>query len=348
MKPIFLLLAIFFAAGPASAQTDKLSNILNRFPDSDTNKDGILSREEAATFFRKRRESMNRPATRGRNEIPEPSHANVPYGDHEKQAFDIWQVEDAKSPTPLVVFIHGGGFRSGDKTKVSAAFIDKCLKAGVAFAAMNYRLSDIGPYPMMMEDCARGLQTIRHRALEWNLDPDKVACYGGSAGAGISLWLGFHEDLADPESEDPVSRQSTRISAVGTMNGQSTYDINVFREWFAAPDLQPGPALPAFYGVTSEEDWNSDRVKALMVDASSITHLSKDDVPVYMIYSRPNTTVTADTNSSIWVHHVKLGLNLQQAMQKLELECIVRGTDVIPEHDPYGSLEDFLIHKVNE
>lgn len=363
MKPTLYLLVFlsFILSDPGFCQNagaenranpqERLADILKKFPESDANKDGTLTREEAVAFFRKRRENSGggerpeKPGATRRGGI-EPSHADVSYGDHEKQAFDIWLVPDAKEPTPLVVFIHGGGFRSGDKSAVPPTVIDKYLKAGVAFAALNYRLSDVGPYPIMMNDAARGIQTIRHRAAEWNLDPEKVACYGGSAGAGISLWLGFHEDLADPASEDPISRQSTRIVAAGTMNGQSTYDLNDFREWFGVPDLESGPALPAFYDIESEADWESNRVKKLMVDASSINHLTEDDVPVYMIYSRPNTTVTVETDSSVWVHHVKLGLKLQEAMEKLELECTVSGPDVIPENDPYGSLEDFLIEKL--
>ncbi len=278
---------------------------------------------------------------------PKPTHANVSYGDYEKQAFDIWLVPNATEPTPMVIFIHGGGFRSGDKSMAPPGVIDQYLKAGIAYVALNYRLSDVGPYPMMMHDAARSLQTIRHRATEWNLDPKKVACYGGSAGAGISLWLGFHEDLADPDRKDLIARQSTRITAAGTLNGQSTYDIRTFREWFGVPDLQHGPALPAFYAVESDADWTSERVKKLMTEASSITHLTKkDDVPVYMIYGRPNTVVTAKTGSSEWVHHVKLGLKLQEAMQQVDLECIVTGKDVKPKNDPYGSLEAFLIAKL--
>ncbi len=350
----FILLILFvcdlgFSQEPETKKqlspNERLAGILKKFPQSDANKDGSLSREEAVAFFRKRREGMEKPNNKRRGGA-EPSHADIAYGDHEKQAFDIWLVPDATEPTPLVIFIHGGGFRSGDKSAAPPSVVDKYLKSGVAFAAMNYRLSDVGPYPIMMNDAARGLQTIRHRAAGWNIDPERIACYGGSAGAGISLWLGFHEDLADPDSDDPISRQSTRIVAAGTMNGQSTYDINVFREWFGVPDMEPGPALPAFYGIESESDWESDSVKSLMVDASSINHLTKDDVPVYMIYSRPNTIVTVETGSSEWVHHVKLGLRLQEAMNKFDLECIVTGPDVIPEDDPYGSLEEFLIEKV--
>lgn len=325
---------------------ERLKSALKRFPESDANQDGVLTQSEALAFFRSRREQMGSKGAPGRRDAIEPTHADVRYGNHEKQTFDLWLVPDTAQPTPLVLFIHGGGFRSGDKGAAPAEVIKKYLSEGIAFAAMNYRLSDVGPYPIMMEDCARGLQTIRHRAAEWNIDPKKIASYGGSAGAGISLWLGFHDDLADPKSEDPIARESTRVSAVGSMNGQSTYDLNDFREWFELPNLQPGPALPAFYGIESDADWESERVRKLMLDASSINHLTGDDVPVYMIYSRPNTTVTEETSSSEWVHHVKLGLKLQEAMNDLDLECIVRGPDVAPEEDPYGSLEDFLIRKL--
>jgi len=357
MKKSLAFLSVFLSfafvhekcMGQGAAAEDRLPQILERFPESDANKDGTLTREEAADFFRKRRGKggMDKPGV-GRKPGIAPTHADVRYGDHSKQAFDIWLVPDAAEPTPLVLFIHGGGFRSGDKSGAAKPIIEKCLEAGVAFAALNYRLSDVGPYPIMMEDAARGLQTIRHRAGEWNIDPEKIAAYGGSAGAGISLWLAFHDDLAEPESEVPVSRQSTRLIAAGTMNGQSTYDLRDFREWFGLPDLESGPALPLFYDVKSPEDWESERVQKLMKEASPINHLTKDDVPVYMIYSRPNSTVTAETESPVWVHHVQLGLKLQSEMKKEGLQCIVKGPDVIPGKDPFGSVEDFLIQKLKQ
>ncbi|MEM7558233.1 MAG: alpha/beta hydrolase, partial [Planctomycetota bacterium] len=195
-------------------------------------------------------------------------------------------------------------------------------KAGIAFASMNYRLSDVGPYPIMMQDCARGLQTIRHHAKKWNVNPKQIGCYGSSAGAGISLWLAFHDDLADPESEDSIARQSTRIVAAVTSNGQSTYDLRTYREWFGLPDLKAHEAMYPLYGVKQESDWESKRVQELMAAASPITHLSADDkVPVYMSYSRPNSKVDATTDQSVWVHHYRLGEKLQEAMQQLGLEC---------------------------
>jgi len=329
----------------------RLKQFLARFPESDANKDGILTREEVNAFNARRRSESPvasvEPGARPRQQagVP-PTHADFAYGAHPRQIFDIWlaQSKDGK-PAPLVIHIHGGGFRGGDK-RVPPGTAQRYLEKGVSFASINYRLSDVGPYPIMMEDAARCLQTIRHRAREWNLDPKRVACYGGSAGAGISLWLGFHDDLADPDSKDPIARESTRIVAAGATNGQSTYDLHTFREWFGIPKLKPHEALIPLFAVKEEADWESDRVKKLMAEASPITHLTRDDVPVYMSYGQGNLPVGEHTAPGTWVHHVRLGLKLQEAMKAIGLECLVKS----PEHaeTAYGSLENFLITKVNE
>ena len=356
MKTPLILLAVLaigaplaVAQNPQSQQrpdlAEKLKQFLQRFPKSDANQDGTLTREEVRAFNEERRRNQPNNDARQPNR-PAPTHPDILYGEHEKQRFDLWPVEGAEKPTPLAIFIHGGGFRGGDKRAFSPGALKLFHEEGIAFASMNYRLSDVGPYPIMMRDAARGLQTIRHRAKEWNIDPRKLACYGGSAGAGISLRLGFHDDLADPESEDPIARQSTRIVAAASSNGQSTYDMFTYREWFGVPDLPLHDALPPFYGLKSEADLQREDVRKLMADASPITHLTKDDVPVYMVYGRGNEPVNASTSQGAWVHHVLLGLKLQEAMTALGLECHVRA----PGHpeSKYGSVERFIAAKLKE
>jgi acetyl esterase len=152
-----------------------------------------------------------------------PDVANERYGPHERNVFDLWKAKTTR-PSPLVIHIHGGGFTAGDKSVVPQALLNECLKRGIAVATINYRYSTIAPYPAPMADGARALQYIRMRAKEWNINPKAVACTGGSAGAGISLWIGFRDDMAQPSSDDPVLRQSTRISVVGVTNAQTSYD----------------------------------------------------------------------------------------------------------------------------
>lgn len=321
----------------------RMERTLKRLPLADANRDGILTSQELRTYL-----ANNPQATRNRNSTNRKVNAPLPdiaYGDHERQRFDLWPLPDAEKPAPLVVFIHGGGFRGGDKSLAQASTIEACQKAGIAFATVNYRLSNSGTYPIMMNDAARAIQTIRHRAEEWNIDPERIICFGGSAGAGISLWLAFHDDLADPDSDDPIAHESTRILAAAALNGQPAYDIHKFRDWFGVHDLQVGRGLPPFLGIEDLSEFDDPRIRAMMQDASPITHLSEDDTAeVYMFYSRPYTEVTEETDSAVWVHHVLLGLKLQEAMQELGLKCTVTAPDMQDEL-PYESLEDFLIEK---
>lgn len=345
---IVLLPAIALAQdGPERpSEGQRLAEFLKRFPTSDADKDGTLTREEVQEFNKKRREASD-GNQRPNRERPKPTAADVEYGKHQRQRFDIWAVPNAKQPTPLVIFIHGGGFRGGDKKAFNPALVEYYHQNGIAFAAMNYRLSDVGPYPIMMEDCARGLQTIRHRAAEWNINPKKIGSFGGSAGAGISLWLAFHDDLAKPDSKDPVARQSTRLTAAGTSGGQSTYDMRTFRKWFGVPDLEPHSALLTFYAVKNEDDWTSKRVIGLMEAASAINHLSKDDnAPVYMTYNRGDVPITKESDANVWVHHYRLGLKLQEAMKKLDKECHVTHQKQSKRELKYANMQEFFVDKL--
>src|SRR4029077_2521824 len=105
------------------------------------------------------------------------------------------------------VFIHGGGFRGGDKSNLSAELLTGCLANGLSVMAVNYRLSPEVHYPAHYHDCARAIQFARSKAGEWNLDAKRVGATGGSAGACTSLWLGVHPDPADPQSRGPIAHE---------------------------------------------------------------------------------------------------------------------------------------------
>ena len=139
---------------------------------------------------------------------PAPDAAELRYGPHARNVMDLWLTGGAR-PAPFVIYYHGGGFRQGDKSSIGAPLLRKLLASGVSVAAANYRLSDSAPYPAQMLDAARALQFLREHAARYGLDPRRAGATGGSAGAGISLWLAFHDDLADPASPDTVARQST-------------------------------------------------------------------------------------------------------------------------------------------
>jgi acetyl esterase len=148
-----------------------------------------------------------------------PTHVDVKYGPHDRNVMDVWLASSDK-PTPVLVSIHGGAFRHGDKS-VSKGVLKGCLASGISVVAITYRFSDKAIAPAQHMDAARAIQFIRHNAKKWNLDPSRMAAMGGSAGAGISMWLGFHDDLADPDNEDPILRQSTRLTCMAALADRS-------------------------------------------------------------------------------------------------------------------------------
>jgi acetyl esterase len=256
-----------------------------------------------------------------RAERPEPDVANHPYGPHARNVFDLWLAK-SDQPTPLVVYIHGGGFRGGDKRSLNAQMLKLCLDAGISVAAVNYRLSPEVHFPAHYLDCARAIQTLRAKAKDWNLDPKRVAATGGSAGAGTSLWIGFHDDLADKKSDDPIARQTTRLTCMAVTGAQSSYDPRVIKEWVGGR-AHEHPALVGFFGIKDGND-NSPVILKRFEDASAINHLTRDDPPVWMFYTEgPEPMKTTDPPGA-GIHHINFGFRLKERMDKLGLECTVR------------------------
>ena len=267
-----------------------------------------------------------------------PTHPDVKYGPHRRNVMDIWLAK-SDQPTPVLVSIHGGGFRGGNKS-VSGGILKACLESGISVVAITYRLSDEAIAPAQFLDSARAIQFIRHNAKEWNLDPTRIAATGGSAGAGISLWLGFHEDLADPDNEDPVLRQSTRLTCMAVYNGQTSYDPRFIRELFPGTDTYKESALAQLFGVDLNKlDELPEEKYRLFEEVSAMPHLTKDDAPAALFYaSKLDTPITSQ---GIGIHHPRFGKALKEKMDELDIECEVHTG--IPRGDEWTKLTvDFV------
>lgn len=307
-------------AGEASSKSnDRLKRLLERFPRADLNGDGVLTASEARRAWQQRQQQggagKQKPA-RG----PKPTAENVSYGAHERNVLDFWKAE-SETPSPVVVFIHGGGFRGGDKAKCRGSkLIPWCLEAGVSFAALNYRFRKHAPVQDIVRDCARAIQFLRTKAAEWNIDPKRIASYGGSAGAGTSLWLAFHDDLADPESQDPVLRQSSRLACAGSLNGQATYDL---RRWEKVLGPPPGgmarsdAELLGFYGFKDKAEMETPEGDKIMKDMDMLGLLTDDDPPVFLSSGQPNTE---PKNRGHYVHHPRHSIAVHTRCQELKIE----------------------------
>jgi acetyl esterase/lipase len=240
--------------------------------------------------------------------LPEPTHANVPYGPHARNVLDVW-LAPSDAPTPLLVHIHGGGWIRGDKG-VNPETLKFMLGHGVSVAAITYRYSTIAPLPAPVLDAARAIQFLRSKAGEWKLDKTRVAAFGESAGACTSLWLNYHDDLADPKSDDPVARESTRLSGAWGVAGQTSIDPKVIVDW-VGEQVMNHPMIHKAVGARDKDDALAryEEFKALFHEFSAYNHVDKTDPPALLTYGKPTALPAPDKDSAI--HHAAFGEKLK-------------------------------------
>lgn len=272
-------------------------------------------------------------------ELPKADIANEKYGQFERNVFDLWKPKSDK-PTPLVIYIHGGGFVNGSKENLSANLLAQLLKNGLAVMAINYRLLPDTHYPDNYMDCVHAIQYARYNAKEWNIDKTKVAATGSSAGALTSLWIGFHEDLADANNADPILRESSRLKVLAVFSAQTTIVPEVVRVRIGEAVMKHNFVKGVFFGITPEQA-NTPEGQKLFKDASPITYLTKDDPPVWAMYSVPDKPLTNESSVSDAIHHPNFGKILKEEMDKLGIECKLRHKD--DGQNVNGDLTNFLL-----
>jgi acetyl esterase/lipase len=279
-----------------------------------------------------------------------PTAANVSYGKHPKQVVDFYQAE-SKEPTPLVLNIHGGGWGGGSKESVAP---DTYLRAGISVVSVEYRLLKeatadgvVPPVKGPLGDAARALQFVRSKAKEWNLDTTKIVATGSSAGACTSLWLAFHDDLADPKSDDPVARESTRLSLVAVGGAQTSLDPQQLKEWTPnsfygghAFGFQPDPK-----NKRSQFDvFLAEREKILpwIKEYSPYELVTNDDPPVALFYGTPPEMGKDQKDPT---HSTNFGLALQEKCKSVGVDCrlIYPGST----DDEFPVVHKFILAKLN-
>jgi len=283
------------------------------------------------------------PALSGAADLPtKPTHADVSYGPHAADVLDFWQAE-GEGPRPLLIYIHGGGWIGGDK-KQSLDRITPFLERGISYAAVNYRLTGEAPLPAPVHDAARAVQFIRTKAKEWNIRTDRIALTGGSAGACTSMWLLLHDDLADPNAEDPVLRESTRVAAAAVAAGQTSIDPKVIEPWLG-PNVLKHRMINMAVGEPTIEGAlaNYEQHKALYVEFSPYNHVSKDDPPLLMTYGGNMTLPSQDAGHGI--HHPVYGVKLKEKSDSVGHECHLLIPNVSTS-EQYGSANEFLFDKL--
>ncbi len=323
LRLLFLLGLLPLTLPAQDAQTtQRLAEALKRFPEADLNQDGQLSLQEGMALLKQRR---GKPAAKG-GKTPAPSLADQAYGPHERHRLDFWKAPNvsATGPVPVVVFIHGGGFVGGDKTQMAATpHLPQLLQKGVSCASINYRFRQHAPIQEILRDTARAVQFIRHKAAEWGVDKARIAAFGSSAGAGSSLWLNCRDDLARPDSSDPVLRESSRVIACVINATQATYDLTRWESFLGPANpawMHSEQEGPAFYGFQSMDDFATDAGRQVLRECDMLGWISPDDGPVFATVRLPDGPIK-DRNH--WLHHPKHAEEIQKGCTAAMIECVV-------------------------
>ena len=288
---------------------------------------------------------------RAKTRVParRPTLANVAYGKHERQVLDFYKAESLK-PTPLLFFIHGGGWVAGDKSGVGE--LEKCLAAGISVVSINYRYSwqaqlmgVMPPVEWPLADAARALQFVRSKAAEWNIDKDRIGASGGSAGACSSLYLAYHSDMADPSSSDPIARESTRLKCAAVSGAQTSLDPLQLKEW--TPNSRYGGHAFGFMDPKNLKSRDTqfaefyakrDSVLKWIKLYSPFDHVSKDDPSVYLLYTSAPGIGKPQGDPT---HTSNYGVKLQERCKEVGIGCelVYPGAPEVK----HPAIADFLI-----
>jgi acetyl esterase/lipase len=217
-----------------------------------------------------------------------PSISDVVYAEATDQelALDVYLPKSPAAEIPALIYVHGGGWQSGDKSAVPEFLRKSLLDAGIALVSVNYRFTTSDFFPAQVEDVTRAVQFVRLFAKDWGLREDRIALMGISAGAHLALWVGLHDDQANPRSKDPAERRSSRVSAIVNYYGPTNFHLlktieHTYPAYVQLFGLDPGDSA----SLVADE-----RLTA----ASPITYVSAGDPPVLTFHGLDDKTVPVE------------------------------------------------------
>jgi hypothetical protein len=298
---------------------------------------------------------------------------DIAYDTKARTQFDIW-LPNSNTPTGLVIYVHGGGFTSGDKDFVYAVQsggawdfptdIRYLLQNNIAFATIRYTyLNNTGETEGVkkpMSDVRRALQYIRSRATDFNIDKNKIVLAGNSAGAGTSLWIAFNNDFANSQNSDPVLRESSRVKGVVARETQASYNIedvwvnNVFVDynvtWSQILANETGN-IQKIYGVSSNAQYESATIDTYRAEVDMLSLMSVDDPEIWINNTlRDVVNPYNPYNQDIPSHHAFHARELKKRADVIGVKNITYygKNPIIFNHPSNETWTQFCKRKINE
>jgi pectinesterase len=205
---------------------------------------------------------------------------DITYVRHGERALQLdlyLPVRPGAAPAPGIVFVHGGGWRSGVRANFAPMAI-RMAERGYAAATISYRLSPEAPYPAAIHDAKAAVRWMRANAARYGIDPDRIAIGGGSAGGQIASLVGVTGGLARFDPDAVPGAASSAVQAIVNIDGLSDFSSEAARRYEDDPAKQPSSAGAWFGGRYAEK-------AALWREASPTFYVGAGTPPILFIGS---------------------------------------------------------------
>lgn len=230
------------------------------------------------------------------------SYAN---NDNPRQALDLYLPKKPTSgqPLPVIAFIHGGAWRAGDKRSGLWRLRPFIASGNYAGMSIGYRLTNEAQWPSQIHDCKAAIRWIRANAQKYNLNPDKIAVWGTSAGGHLVAMLGTTGEVKELEGTIGTHlNHSSRVNAVVNFFGPA--EILTMGDHPSSIDHNaPGSPESLLIGGPILE--NQDKARS----ASPITHITKDAPPTLNIHGTADALVPYQQSVSFNQKLVEAGVS---------------------------------------
>jgi acetyl esterase/lipase len=217
---------------------------------------------------------------------------NIAYAGDELNShkLDLHIPNGVAGPLPVVIWIHGGGWQSGDKNLNNNSFQLRYARNGYVVASLNYRLSGEAIYPAQIHDCKAAIRWLRANAAQYNLDTTRFGVWGSSAGGHLAALLGTTGDVADLE---------------GTVGGNTQYSsrVQAVVDWYGPTDFLQMDSQALAQGCAASNHNSATSAESLLVGcpiqtcpdaaqrANPLTFLTPDDPPFFIQHGTADCVV---------------------------------------------------------
>tara|TARA_Y200000002_G_C22591397_1_gene625363 strand:- start:66 stop:1004 length:939 start_codon:yes stop_codon:yes gene_type:complete len=275
---------------------------------------------------------------------------NIDYGKKERNKLDLL-IPNSKYKTPLVIYLHGGGYRGGKKEnsykRKNLELISKILNQNIAYATINYSfLNNNDGLLSSLEDSKKALQFLKFHSNKYNIDKEKIIIWGVSSGANSALWLGLSDDMAEIGSNDLVSAESTSVQGIISISGAHSFNSDNWKRMIKIDDKIFDLMIKGFLkypGVDVEKWLINYKDKKYQENIDYYNFMDPSDPPIFVA----NYGTLKPKNIFQFNHHPLHAKYLKQRADSLNIKNVVHAPAIgIVDKSNKGILE-FIIDNLN-